>query len=91
MSEVKSRKINLNPKDHLILCSPGVVECLNTRGEPFGIHRLKQIILNAEEPGAHLMRNQILYAVKSFSKDKEINRDQSIFVMEIRDKILRLT
>jgi len=88
---VKSHKINLNPKDHLILCSPGVVECLNEQGEPFGVTRLKQIIHSAEEPGAHLMRNQILYAIKSFYKDQEISRDQSIFVMEIRDKILRLT
>ena len=91
LSDTKSRKVNLNPKDHLILCSPGVTECLNEQGEAFGVNRLKQIILNAEEPGAHLMRNQILYAIKSFSKDQEIKRDQSIFVMEIRDKILRLT
>lgn len=91
LSDIKSRKINLNPKDHLILCSPGIVECLNAQGKAFGSDRLKQIIQSVEEPGAHLMRNQILYAVKSFYKDQRINRDQSIFVMEIRDKILRLT
>lgn len=91
MSSVKSHKMNLNPKDHLILCSPGVVECLNEQGEAFGVTRLKQVIHSVEEPGAHLMKNQILYAIKSFYKDHEINRDQSIFVMEIRDKILRLT
>lgn len=87
----KSQKVNLNPKDHLILCSPGVVECLNDKGESFGVPRLKEIIHNIERPGAHLMRNQMLYAIKSFYKDQEVNRDQSIFVMEIRDKILRLT
>ena len=91
LSSVKSRKINLNPKDHLILCSPGVVECLNEQGETFGLDRLKQVIHSTKEPGAHLMRNHILHDVKSFCKDQEINRDQSIFVMEIRDKILRLT
>ncbi len=91
LSSTSSQKINLNPKDHLILCSPGVVECLNEQGEAFGVARLKQMIQSAEEPGAHLMRNNILYSIKSFYKEQEISRDQSIFVMEIRDKILRLT
>lgn len=91
LSEIKSRKVNLNPKDHLILCSPGVVEGRKEQGKTFGVERLKQIIHNSEEPGAHLMKNQILYAVKSFYEDQGIHRDQSIFVMEIRDKILRLT
>lgn len=91
LSSSSSQKVNLNPKDHLILCSPGVVECLNEQGEAFGVNRLKQVIHSAEEPDAHLMRNHILYSIKSFYKDQEISRDQSIFVMEIRDKILRLT
>ena len=91
LSEIKSKKVNLNPKDHLILCSPGVVEGVSEQGKSFGVERLKQIIHNAEEPGAHLMKNQILYAIKSFYKNQDIHRDQSIFVMEIRDKILRLT
>ena len=91
LSSTRSQKINLNPKDHLILCSPGIVECFNEKGEAFGVSRLQQIIQNTEEPGAHLMRNNILYSIKSFYKDQETTRDQSIFVMEIRDKILRLT
>ncbi len=91
LSSAGSQKINLNPKDHIVLCSPGIVECFNEHGEAFGLTRLQQIIQNTEEPGAHLMRNNILYSIKSFYKDQEATRDQSIFIMEIRDKILRLT
>ena len=86
-----SLKLDLNPKDHLILCSPGVFECTNIKGDNFTSLLLKEAILKVKKPGAHLIRNSILYSLKSFCKGSPLMRDQSIFVMEIQDKILKLT
>ena len=86
-----SNKAILQPRDHLILCSPGVVNGMNKKKQSLGAQKLKEIICEAPEPGAHSLRNHILYQVKKFYNNEEVNRDQSILVMEVRDKILRLT
>ena len=84
-------KVTLQPRDHLILCSPGIMYGVNKKGEKLGVQKLKDIICSHKEAGAHSLRNHILYQVKNFYNNEPVNRDQSIFVMEVQDKILRLT
>ncbi len=91
MESLSNKKVELNPRDHLIVCSPGVIECKNDKGEMYGLDRLKEVIKGFKTPGAHRLRNRIMYSIRSFTKDKGIDRDQSIIVMEIRDRILKLT
>ncbi len=91
IKKASSHKIKLQPRDHLILCSPGVVHGVRKKEESLGVQRLKEIICDHPDLGAHSLRNHILYQVKTFYKNESINRDQSIFVMEVKDKILRLT
>ena len=91
IQKCSSEKVILQPRDHLILCSPGVVHGVNKKRKSLGVQRLKEIICDQEEAGAHSLRNHILYKVKSYYDNEPLNRDQSIFVMEVQDKILRLT
>ena len=88
--EFSNQKISFNPRDRLILCTPGVVETLNQKGEPFGKERLKQTIQSVRGTGPHQLRSEIFYALKSFSQRDLVKRDQSVIVMEIKDRILKL-
>ena len=91
IEQASSHKVTLQPRDHFILCSPGIVHGTQEKKESLGVQKLKEIICNSSEAGAHSLRNHILYQVKKFYGNKEIYRDQSVLVMEVRDKILRLT
>ena len=85
-----SQKVSFNSRDRLILCSPGVIQALNKKGEPFGEERLKEAILAVKTPGPHQLRSEIFHALKAFSQNKKPKRDQSVIVMEIKDRILKL-
>ena len=91
IDQVSNKKVELNPRDHLILCSPGIVECKNDEGEMYGIDRLKEVVQGVKIPSAHQLRNKIIHSVQSFSKKSKMERDMSVIVMEIRDRILKLT
>ena len=88
--QLSNKKIDLNSRDHLIVCSPGIIEATNRKGEMFGVERLKEVIQKTTKTGAHLMRNRLIHKVQSFTQKKKLSRDQSVMVMEIRDKILKL-
>lgn len=89
-SHFVNKKISLNPRDQLIICSPGVALSKNKKGELFGKKELTRIIKENKTLGAHRLRNKIIYALKNHNKDTTIHRDQSVFVLEITDKILKL-
>ena len=61
------------------------------KGEVYGIDRLKEVVQEVKIPSAHQLRNKIVHSVQSFSKKSKIERDISVMVMEIRDRILKLT
>lgn len=91
VSSISNKKISFNPKDQLIICSPGVLSTVNKKGEAFGKKRLIEAIHSVDGSGAHYLKNHIMHLVKFHSKSKTVSRDQSIIVMEIEDKILKLT
>ena len=88
-----NKKISLNQKDHLVVCSPGIINFQNDKGETYGVQRLKKVIRSCSSPGSHEMRNKIMHSLYTFSsrERKNLLRDQSVVVMEIKDRILRLT
>ena len=85
-----SRKKAFNPRDRLIICSPGLIEAVDKTGAVFGVERFKKVVLESTSPGVRLIRNNILYAVQSFTKGQKQSRDQSLIVMEIKNRILKL-
>ena len=83
--------VSLNPRDKLIFCSTGVLEAKNPKGEPFGLERLYQVVLSQPQSNVHDLRNEILFQVDKFTNQtKPIRRDQTLVVMEIKDRVIKL-
>ncbi|MGE0764446.1 MAG: PP2C family protein-serine/threonine phosphatase [Bdellovibrionales bacterium] len=88
--EFQSKTLALNPRDKLILCSPGVLEGQSLQGEPFGLPRLSRSIVEGGKRGVHEIRNQILYDVQKFTSGQEPLRDMTVVVVEVKDKVIKL-
>lgn len=88
---LEDKKIVLNPRDRIILCSRGVVDVINEKGEKYGEERLYQTILNSPRTGAHDLRNEILYEVEKFHEGKtEQKLDITVLIIEVKDRIIKL-
>lgn len=88
--EVESQKISLEQKDRLILATEGITQATNPQGEPFGAERLLKSILRAPKQGVHELRNEILYQVEQFTQKKNPMRDQTVMVVEVKDRVIKL-
>ena len=89
-SPFKSGKFILEPKDTLLICSPGVKYRENEKGNIFGI---KNIIKSAEKkPSAEVleMRQNVLFACNEFGKNKVNKRDCTVLAVKVMDTVLRL-
>lgn len=84
------RSVLLNPRDQLIIVSEGVVRTTNPSGEPFGIDRLSEAVLNAPKSGVHEMRSEILYQLEKFAETKEFPEDVTVVVTEVKERVLKL-
>ena len=84
----KSAVIELNPKDCLTLCSPGILLRKNLAGTSFGT---KNIIKSAlSQKGILATRQNILFQANQFAGSAEPKRDQTVLLMEVKDRILKL-
>lgn len=82
--------IALGPRDRLVLCTEGVVAAKNPEGEEFGFERMLQCLARAPKVGVHELRNEILFQVERFSGLAEPVRDQTVLVMEVKDRVIKL-
>jgi len=89
-SDLKTQTQVLNPRDRLVLCSPGLVKVLNPSNEPFGEERLFKIILGGSKLHAHELRNEILFHTNQFAAGREIERDLTLMVVDVQDKVIKL-
>ncbi len=89
IKEVKTKTFSLNGRDRLILLSPGILQCRSPDGEKYSLSAFLKLCEHASS--VHELRNKILYALKSFAEGKPLERDQSVLVMEVKSKILKLT
>lgn len=85
-----SQSIQLNARDRLILTTEGVLDARNHTGESFGVDRLSQAVVRAPRSGVHDVRNEILFQAEQFSGLTEPVRDQTIIVIEVKDKVIKL-
>jgi sigma-B regulation protein RsbU (phosphoserine phosphatase) len=86
----KALNMQFNARDRLILCTEGVLEAENSSGEAFGVDRLSNAILKTIRSGVHEVRNEILFQVQQFSGLDEPVRDQTVIVMEVKDRVIKL-
>lgn len=89
-AQPQTQSISLNPKDRLILCSEGLLQATNARGQRWGESGLTEAIRSAPRQGVHDLRNEILYRCESFSGKTEPDRDQTVLVLEVKDKVIKL-
>lgn len=82
--------VALEPKDRLVFCTRGLVDATNSKGEIFGTERLIRGLLSGPEQGVHELRNHILVDLKTYLGTKEIERDISLIVLEVQEKVLKL-
>lgn len=86
----ESVSLTLNPRDRLVLCTRGVIEAVNPRGERYGMERVTRSFLAGPKRGVHELRNHLLFEVQKFSGSTEPARDQTIVVLEVKDKVIKL-
>jgi len=88
--KLQSGSIALNPRDRMVLCTRGVIESKNAEGESYGIERVTRSFLSGPKRGVHELRNHILYEVQKFSGAPEPQRDQTLVLLEVKDKVIKL-
>ncbi len=89
-SPLESGVLSLNPRDRLVLCTRGVIEARNLKGEAYGMERVTRSFLTGPKRGVHELRNHILYEVQNFAQGTEPIRDQTLVVIEVKDKVIKL-
>lgn len=89
--QLKTNVVSLNGRDRLVLCSPGILNCQAPGGESYPISALKDSLKKESTASVHEARNRILYELDSFSQGQPSERDQSVLVMEVKSRILKLT
>ena len=85
-----SKVLALNPRDRIVLCTRGVIDARNAKGESYGMERVTRSFLTGPKRGVHELRNHILYEVQKFAQGLEPARDQTLVVLEVKDKVIKL-
>jgi len=81
----ESDTIQLQPDDHLVLFSDGVVEALNSNGEEFGQERLIALLRNNARASASEILARLRDSVLSFSAHTPQHDDITIMVLGYRE------
>ena len=88
---VKTWELALNPKDLIVIASPGLLEAQNSKGEVYGKERLLYDLKQTALKDVHEIRNRILFNIEKFSDKKNIEKDISLIVCRVKDRIIKLT
>jgi phosphoserine phosphatase RsbU/P len=84
------QSVSLEPQDRLVFFSPGLVAAQNSKGEAWGVERLIEAWRNSSQKTVHEIRNEILYQQQKFTGLTEFERDQSLIIVEVQEKIIKL-
>jgi sigma-B regulation protein RsbU (phosphoserine phosphatase) len=89
-ANLTTRTVNLNSGDRLVICTPGLLAASEPDGRAWGAENLVDAWRSAAKKGVHELRNEILYKQQSYQNSQEPLRDQSLIVMEVQDRIIKL-
>lgn len=89
-TEPTTTRVQLNPRDRLILATEGIKEAQNNQNQPFGAKGLEAAIRSAPKMGVHELRNEILYSNEKYSGKKDPVRDQTLVIAEVKDRVIKL-
>ncbi len=88
--EPQGMKIQLNPRDRIILATEGLRGSENSEGQMWGKNGLAAAIKAAPKVGVHELRNEILFANEKFTGNLEPIRDQTLLAIEVKDRVIKL-
>lgn len=88
--KIKSETISLNPKDCLILVTDGIHQVKNPKGVPLDVYRIKKLIMENAKKTPHQLRNEVFYQIQKWSGGKELNKDVTVLIAEVKDRVLKL-
>lgn len=86
----QSLSLTLNSKDRLVLCSEGIFGAKNAEGRTWGTDALRDAVRAAPKAGVHDLRNEILFRCESHSGKADPDRDQTVLVWEVKDRVIKL-
>lgn len=89
-ANLSSATLSLGPRDRIILCSDGVIQALNPKGEAFGEERLYKTVLAAPRLGVHDLRNEIFFQLERFTEGRDLPNDVTVVVTEVKDRVIKL-
>jgi phosphoserine phosphatase RsbU/P len=87
---LSTRVVSLNPGDRLVICTPGLLSSGDANSASWGPVNLIEAWRSASKKGVHELRNEILYKQQSFQNSEIPLRDQSLIVIEVQDRIIKL-
>jgi sigma-B regulation protein RsbU (phosphoserine phosphatase) len=85
-----AQSLQLNARDRLILCTDGVLLAQNSAQEDFGVQRLTACVSKSVRANVHDLRNEILFQVEQFTGTAQPERDQTVIIMEVKDRVIKL-
>ena len=74
----------INSGDRLYLCSDGVLECFNDRGDQFGMRRLMKFLEKHRESALSEVLQELREALQQWVGAKEFEDDVSLVAVEIQ-------
>jgi sigma-B regulation protein RsbU (phosphoserine phosphatase) len=88
--QLNSVKVSLNPRDRIVICTDGVLRAQDPQGHPWGGENLRDAIRQAPRSGVHELRNEILFRLEKFTGGTDPERDQTVIVSEVKDRVIKL-
>lgn len=89
-TEPHSMKLQLNPRDRLIVATEGLTQAQDAKGTMWGGEGFRESIRMAPRQGVHELRNEILHQNEIFTGRKSPLRDQTVVAMEVKDRVIKL-
>ena len=92
VKNIKTHTLSLNPGNRVVICSPGVLTQTPVEGgSSYSLESLKKSLKEEKSSSVHEVRNRIFYDLKSVAQGRPTEKDQSVFIMEVKKTTLKLT
>jgi phosphoserine phosphatase RsbU/P len=90
LGTVPIHSLDLDAKDKIILCSPGLFKIKNDEGELLGEERYLSLVKNSAASDVHNLRNEVIFQAERFSGNTQFPQDLTVLVLEAKDRVLKL-
>ncbi len=87
---VQSAKLSIQPGDILLLCSPGVAQRKNQKGQSFGRKNIALTVNHHRTDDVLEIRQNVLFACNEFGKSQALSKDCVVLAIKAKKSVLRL-